>query len=93
MQHFSCSKCSTTFRAFSPIDHSYLSIQKEVNNMNDLVDFKDVLHKAFLAKTPAGRVFKFIVFWISFLSMFVVPLGVVALFYLWKHGASISQSP
>ncbi|AOU98750.1 hypothetical protein BI364_12945 [Acidihalobacter yilgarnensis] len=58
--------------------------------MSDSLDAKQALHTALLAKTRAGRVFKLIVFWIAVIGMFVIPLGVLALYFLWKHGNAVA---
>lgn len=53
-------------------------------------DIKDILHKALLAKTRLGKVFKTVVFWVSLMGMFVIPLGAVVLYFLWKHGNELA---
>ena len=58
--------------------------------MTDSLDAKNALHTALLAKTRPGRVFKLVVFWLSVIGMFVVPLGVLVIYFLWRHGNAIT---
>lgn len=48
------------------------------------------IRKALLARTRRGRIFKTTVFWMSFFALFVIPLGAVVLYFLWKHGDRIA---
>ncbi|AOV16458.1 hypothetical protein BJI67_04660 [Acidihalobacter aeolianus] len=60
--------------------------------MQDSQAFKDALHKTLLAKTRAGRVFKLVVFWTVLFVTFVVPLGVLVIYHLWRHGNAVAEA-
>lgn len=60
--------------------------------MTDSLDAKIALQTTLKAKTQAGRIFKQIVFWIAVIGMFVIPLGVLVLYFLWRHGNSVAQT-
>ncbi|WP_455384671.1 hypothetical protein [Acidihalobacter prosperus] len=49
------------------------------------------VQKIFLARTRRGRIFKATVFWITLFVMFVVPLGPLVLYYMWRHGNRIAM--
>ena len=56
-------------------------------------DIQDIMHKTLLARTPAGKTFKIVAFWVAFVTTFFVPLGVLVFYYLWKHGDRIANDP
>lgn len=57
--------------------------EEEVDQLSNAVRW------VFLARTRRGRIFKATVFWITLPTMFVIPLGPLVLYYMWKHGKNI----
>lgn len=49
------------------------------------------VQKIFLARTRGGRIFKISLFWITFFGMFIVPVGPLVLYYMWRHGNRIAM--
>lgn len=49
-----------------------------------------VIKKALLARTRSGKIFKVTAFWVALAGLFVIPLGTIVLYYLWKHGDRIA---
>lgn len=60
--------------------------------MTDSLDAKNALHTTLLARTRGGRIFKRVIFWIAIMGMFIVPLGILVLYFLWQHGDAIEKS-
>ena len=48
------------------------------------------VQKLFLARTRGGRIVKASVFWVTLIVMFVIPLGPLVLYFLWRHGDRIA---
>jgi hypothetical protein len=48
------------------------------------------VQKIFLARTRRGRILKTTLFWITLFVMFVIPLGPIVLYFMWKHGDRVA---
>ncbi|MBU2833672.1 MULTISPECIES: hypothetical protein [Acidithiobacillus] len=52
-------------------------------------EIKNVILAITTARTGWGRRLKMITFFVSFIISLLIPLGVIVIYFLWKHGNNI----
>ncbi|MHB1632870.1 hypothetical protein [Acidithiobacillus sp.] len=56
---------------------------------SDGKEIRNVVLAIITARTGWGRRLKVITFFVSFIASLLIPMGVIVIYYLWKHGNNI----
>ena len=56
---------------------------------SDGKEIRNVVLAITTARTRRGRYLKVITLFVSFISSLLIPMGVIVIYYLWKHGNKI----
>ncbi len=56
---------------------------------SDGKELKNVALAIGTARTRWGRNLKIVTFFVTFVLTLLIPMGVIVIYYLWKHGAQI----
>ncbi|MHB8212012.1 MAG: hypothetical protein ACYDDP_11845 [Acidithiobacillus sp.] len=56
---------------------------------SDGKEIRNVVLAITTARTRRGRYLKLITFFVSFIASLLIPMGVIVIYYLWKHGNNI----
>ena len=58
---------------------------------SDGKEIRNVVLAIITARTGWGRRLKVITFFVSFIASLLIPMGVIVIYYLWKHGNNIHE--
>jgi len=62
-----------------------------MEKISDGLELKEILRTIGTARTPLGGRMKMIALYLAFLFSLLVPMGVLIIYWLWKHGAKIQE--
>ncbi|MGC8467018.1 MAG: hypothetical protein ACP5D5_08650 [Acidithiobacillus sp.] len=58
---------------------------------SDGLELKEILRTIGTARTPLGGRLKMVALYLAFIFSLLVPMGVLLIYWLWKHGAKIQE--
>ena len=59
--------------------------------ISDGLELKGILRTIGTARTPLGGSMKMIALYLAFIVSLLVPMGVLLIYWLWKHGSKIQE--